>query len=404
MKINTLKVLSIGTVISTLLIIALLLSIQEFTAKKVTEVKGSSEPCREGQHRLTSKKSRENCRSLITAFHTQGIETALKVFAILREQDVYLDCHIYAHELGIALYQQLGPHGNPVPYLMQLPQETAWCAVFAYHSFLSMLIQNEVETKDAISKALNICRKADAQFPQRRVLNRHCYTGIGYALVYRYFQEISDEEAIVHKAIAVCTSSALDLYKEPCLYGVFEGIMRLTLGSGETESRFPLRYGDPFWLCKRLEASLQGTCYIGLREIARQVVDGDLGKAASLLREVPDEIAQEAMWSFGLAAAPKRTPPSEASNNQVIAACQSIESRLQLACIRGAAWNIVRLGSADQTQKQALLFCQSGDLSYGYKYPCLQEVISSARLHYSPENLTSLCLALDPSYRYLCEN
>jgi len=325
-----------------------------------------------------------------------GLNMAYRLYAKLyTEEPVFAEnCHGYTHRIGEEAYKQFSKNQD-----FPVTQQVAYCSYGFFHGFIEAMMQKERN----LNRAGEFCKYIDQKLSDQTDTLGACYHGIGHGVT-----DASDPRAwgdvfaIINPGLKLCEQVGNNEYDvKLCGTGVFNA-----LASIYTDPKYKLNLNpnDPFWICRHQTKSyFKHACYEDFKTLIMSIEKNDFLKAARHIEQViEDEYAKGAMDNLATYYIYFILKDSDYTNT--IDKCHKLQSRLQVACIRGLGAGFMTAGIPDKEYVRALELCSSPLITEEERNGCHDRVVRLIQLRYNAEKYKSICQTVDSRYQKYCHS
>lgn len=344
--------------------------------------------------KLTNK---EQCwqDTLLTSIRTNGLKDAYKNFAYLfnNEPDFAENCHSFTHLIGEAAYKEF-KQGKDFP----VTEQVSYCSYGFFHGFIEAMMQEDHN----LSQARTFCDYIDKQLKSETSTINACLHGIGHGVTDGSDPRAHGSEVrLISPGLKLCeTVGKTDFEVKMCATGVFNALAGMYLAP---QYGLKLDKSDPFRICREQKRpEFRHACYDDFKALILTISNNDFAKAAQYIESIQETpYAYDAMdnlatyYVYYLLKEPDLSKP--------INICHSLQSRIQVACIRGLGAGFMTAGIPDQEYVRAIQFCNSSLLTDEEKDACFERVIGTIYYRYSRQKAEKICATIDVKYQKYCE-
>ncbi len=323
-----------------------------------------------------------------------GVDGALTMLAYAYDTTAAVGedtCHDLTHFLGREAYK-LFARGRQFP----VTAKTAYCNYGFFHGVMESMQKLKKPTSDAHKFCRYIDQAISKEAPEAIF---QCFHGIGHGLANNHDPRTwGDEEAMLAPALKICDDiSHTREERWRCGSGAFHG-----LGTFYLKNLYNLKVDlvDPFWICnKQIRDEYAETCYRELSAVLGMVIsDGDFLKMARVIDTIKDDhYATETMIAWWV-------PYKESIAYRPIGIdfCRLVPARLETACIKSIARQMIQAGTPGDELAQAATFCAGYALTQAEQTSCFDFVLYWNSRWYSKEKSAHFCDTIFSSKRVDC--
>ncbi|MBI3486148.1 cupredoxin domain-containing protein [Candidatus Daviesbacteria bacterium] len=336
----------------------------------------------------------------------EGLNSAFKLISELYNNDPDFSkiCHDTMHRVGAAAYREYKQK-----HAIVLDPSTTFCSFGFYHGFTEAIAENGGNPNDAIKFCQMVGSQLGKDLPD---IILQCHHGLGHGSVVVDNKLLwENEKAMIEPAKNLCLATSTDsqqLFR--CGTGVFDSI---SIAYFSKSYGLTMKKDDPFWLCKeQKEEEFKKACYVSLDVALMWMNNRDLAKSAKYIESISeDEYAVLAMGSLALPAVNIRTQTNEETalkmENYYFTdgrnICNSLQKRLQSACITSIAYALTVPEGESDNYKKALKFCHQSKLSEDKANDCFRKIMETMAVIYPSDKIQQICQGInDEDRRKIC--
>ncbi len=329
---------------------------------------------------LSKMKCWEN--SLQDTIQSKGISESFDLFAKFYQEDPYFaqNCHGFTHEIGEASYK-LYKQGKD----FDVDEKVSYCSFGFFHGFIEAMFADQ----GTLNGARDFCNYIDEKLKGKTSTFTACMHGIGHGVTDGDDPDSwGSAEKIIAPGLSLCEQVAkTDYEKRICGTGVFNSLEGMY---GNLKYKLTLDPINPFKICReQTKDYFKLACY-SENDFLLSITHEDFSKAAKYAESIKeDEYADGAIDNLGTAMGYRLL--RKTNYDYAIDVCNSLESRLRVACVAGLGAGFMTAGVPDKEYIKAIELCKSSKVTSAERQGCFTRVMALVYGRYSADIQKKAC-------------